>query len=150
MHERVTYPTCGLVRRFPAKNEKLVYAYQSVIFTIILCLNHVFGQNLGRLRCYDGLKVGQGALTVSCIVTVSVPTLCRCNRWPDYGDFLADGYLWVLPMGFPHVSVAQTLQKMPQSGGRGHPSEKKGVIFGRFWRGWPTLGSILGAQTVCD
>ena len=95
-------------------------------------------------------KAAASEYTASCKVTVSVPTLCWCNRWPDYGGFWADGYLWALPREFPHVGVAKTVLEMPQNTGRSCQTEKKRVIFGHFWRGWPTRGSILGGQTASD
>ena len=80
-------------------------------------------------------------------VTVFVPTLCWCNRWPDYGDFLADVDLWASPENFSHAGGAKTLQKTPPNGLRGHPMEKRGSIFGRFFGGQAPSGSILGDLT---
>ena len=99
---------------------------------MIRCLNEVFGQILGHLRRYEGSEGSTRVLAVSCIVSVSVPTLCWCMRWPDYGGFLADGYLWASPREFPGIGVAKTVLEMPQNRGRGSRTEKEEGHFRPF------------------
>ena len=80
----------------------------------------------------------------SCKVTVSFPTLCWCNRWPDYGGFLADRYLWALPRECPRIGVAKTVLEMPQNRGRGSRREKKEGHFRPFLEGVADLRVNFG------
>ena len=62
-------------------------------------------------------------------------------RWPDYGGFLADRYLWASPREFPHDGVAKTVLEMPQNRGR---DRKKEGDFQPFLEGLADLGVNFG------
>ena len=88
-------------------------------------------------------KAAASEYTASCKVTVSVPTLCWCNRWPGYGGFRADGYLWASMREFPTRWCSQNGARNAPKQGHGQSDGKKGH-FWPFLEGSADLGVNFG------
>ena len=133
-------PVTGHHTSIPRKNRKVRFASKRVI-SCKICAQTMF---LAGILAIFRIKMAYVAARVHRWRYIFVPTLCWCDGWPDYGDFLADVDLQVSPMRSPHVGVVQMLLKMPQNRVWGRRTEKNGSFFGRFLGGWPAWGSILG------
>ena len=125
-----------------------MYTSQRVIFSKNMFQNAVFRWNCSGLRCFEGLLARRECIDRDWYSDRFCSYLRLVYPLADSDDFLADGDLRGSPRKFSHVGVIQLLLKMPQNRSRGHPTEKKRMIFGHFLRGWPTLASIFGAQTA--